>query len=138
MLDATINYWAVLVSAAASFVLGGIWFSPPVFGKVWIQGAGMSGADMEHAKKGAWKSYIGALIGALVTAYVFAHAVDYAGAESAQDGLQAGFWMWLGFAAPIQIGSMLWENKRFSYFLVNTGHSLSSLLIMGVILAVWL
>jgi len=30
-----INYWAVLVAAALSFLLGGLWYSPATFGTLW-------------------------------------------------------------------------------------------------------
>ena len=29
------NYWAVLLAAAPSFVLGGLWYSPRLFGRIW-------------------------------------------------------------------------------------------------------
>src|SRR5690349_21028002 len=31
----TMNHWAVLVAAVSSFVLGGLWYSPVLFGKAW-------------------------------------------------------------------------------------------------------
>lgn len=31
----TINYLAVVVAAAVAFVLGMVWWSPPLFGKSW-------------------------------------------------------------------------------------------------------
>ncbi|MFC3852269.1 DUF1761 family protein [Salinispirillum marinum] len=33
----TINIWAVLLATLISFVIGGIWFSPIGFGKVWMR-----------------------------------------------------------------------------------------------------
>jgi len=31
-----INVWAVLVGTLALWVLGTLWFSPVVFGKIWV------------------------------------------------------------------------------------------------------
>jgi len=31
----TLNIWAILVSTVVAFALGALWFSPPVFGKLW-------------------------------------------------------------------------------------------------------
>ena len=36
------NIWAVLVAALASFVLGGLWYSPMLFGKAWQRETGLS------------------------------------------------------------------------------------------------
>ncbi len=32
-----INWWAVLVAGVSSFVVGGIWYSPGLFGKAWMK-----------------------------------------------------------------------------------------------------
>ena len=29
------NYWAILVAAVSSFLLGGLWYSPVLFGNAW-------------------------------------------------------------------------------------------------------
>ncbi len=36
-----INYLAVVVAALGSFLLGGLWYSPALFGKVWQREAGL-------------------------------------------------------------------------------------------------
>ena len=33
----TINWLAVLVAGVSSFVVGGIWYSPGLFGKAWMK-----------------------------------------------------------------------------------------------------
>ena len=29
------NFWAVLLAAVSSFLLGGLWYSPALFGRLW-------------------------------------------------------------------------------------------------------
>lgn len=138
MTEVTLNYWAILVSGIVSMVLGAVWYSPPIFGNLWMKLSGMSHEQLEHSKKkGMAVSYLVAFIALLVTAYVLAHYVNYAGAKTFQDGLWAGFWPWLGFVAPITIGMVLWENKPLSLWVLHNVHHLISLLIMGVILTMW-
>src|SRR5450432_1889690 len=38
----TLNIWAILVATIAAFVLGGLWYSPAVFGKAWQRANGFS------------------------------------------------------------------------------------------------
>jgi len=69
--------------------------------------------------------------------YVLAHFVDYAEAATAMDGIILGFWVWIGFLATTQIGSVLWEGKPVKLYLINTLHYLVALAVMATILAVW-
>lgn len=132
-----LNLWAILVSGLAAYVLGALWYSPLLFGKMWIHLMGWSHEQMEHHKKDAPRGYVLNFLATLVTAFVLAHVVYYAEALDWQGGLQVGFWVWLGFTATVQLGGFLWEGKKFSLFLLNTTYNLVSLLMMGAILAHW-
>ena len=134
----TINYVAVVVAAIAANVLGAIWYSPAGFGKVWMELSGFTEKKMGEAKKkGIAKMYAVGFLSTLVMAYVLAHMVDYTDATTVMGGLQAGFWIWLGFVATVQLGSVLWEGKPVKLYLLNTSYYLVNLLLMGTILAVW-
>ena len=133
-----INYWAILVSAVASFILGYLWYSPLLFGKPWMKMMGFTHQSMEEAKKkGMVKLYLGNFIATLIMVYILSHFVDYAQAKTITDGLQLGLWVWLGFIATLLFGSLLWEGKPFKLFLINSGYRLVELLIIASILSVW-
>ena len=53
-----INVWAVLVAAVSAFVLGGLWYSPMLFGPKWNRDAGMS-PDKQKAFQAAADKAIG-------------------------------------------------------------------------------
>lgn len=131
-----INYWAVLVAAIAGMAIGAIWYSV-LFGKKWMELMNLDEKKMEVMKEKAKWSYVWGFLTLLVTAYVLAHIVDYTEATTWLAGLQAGFWVWLGFVATIMLGSVLWEGKPVKLYLIGTAHELVNLLVMGVILAVW-
>ncbi len=46
-----INLWAVLVAAASSFLLGGLWYSPLLFLKPWNTAMGRTEEDNGHPAK---------------------------------------------------------------------------------------
>src|SRR5437867_3970847 len=102
-MEVDINYMAVGAAALSQVVLGFLWYGP-LFGKMWMKMMGLGQADMDKAKGGMSKSYALMLVGSLVGAYVLAHFVQYAGAVTASDGMQTGFWAWLGFVAPVTLG----------------------------------
>lgn len=132
-----INLWAVLVSAVIFMVLGALWYSA-LFQKPWMKEMGLDMKTITEAqKKGMGKNYALALLGAFVMCYVLAHFVDYAQADTAAEGMQAGFWAWLGFIAVYALDTVLWEGKSWKLWAINTSYRLIALLIAGAILATW-
>ncbi|MBX4196521.1 DUF1761 domain-containing protein [Candidatus Pacearchaeota archaeon] len=141
MIDVAVNWWAVIVSALISMVLGMFWYSS-LFGNYWSRttfGKSMAEMkkDMKKNPKPMGRLYLTAFIASLIMAYVLAHFVQYVGATSFSGGMQLGFWVWLGFVAPVQLSIVLWEGKPLKLYLVNTGHYLVYLLITGGLLAAW-
>ncbi len=133
-----VNYLAVLVTGVASMTIGALWYSPLMFGNVWMKLNGFTMADMEKAKaKGMTGSYIIAFAGALLGAYVLAHFLQVFGANSISEGLQVAFWAWLGFIVTTQVSGSLWEGKPWKLFLLNTASSLVTLLVASAILVSW-
>src|SRR5690349_4926191 len=66
-----INWIAVLVAGVASFVLGGLWYSPVLFGKAWQRETGLTD---EQLKQGNMARIFGlSLILALLASWNFAN-----------------------------------------------------------------
>lgn len=138
VLDVIINYWAVLIAALVSFVIGGLWYSPILLGNVCMKEAGISKKDIKKAKeKGMSRRYLSSFIGALLMSYIMAHFVQFVSASNFFDGVTTGFWIWFGFIVPVLLGSVLWEGKTLKYYTINIGYYLVSLAVMGGILAAW-
>lgn len=143
MTQVYVNYFAILVAAVANMFLGFVWYGP-LFGKQWIALMGWSKEQIESGKEKMktqmWKTYSIAFLGSLVMGYVLARSLVffsiYLGIYGISAGVQVGFYSWLGFIAPVTLGTVLWEGKPWKlWFLVN-GYYLVSLLIMGTILSI--
>lgn len=131
-----INYLAVLIAAIVSMFIGFLWYGS-LFGKTWMKLMGFNEASMKKMKMTAKRAYIVAFIGTLISSFVLAHFVDYVQATNISDAIQLGFWIWLGFTAPLLLGSVLWENKSVKLYLINVSHQLVSLVIASVVLTLW-
>lgn len=139
-----INYWAVLVSAVAAMVLGGLWYGP-LFGKTWMQGMGWDPNNkelMDKMKKSAGTAYPQQFVGALFTAFVLAHVIWAFRAalppmSDLASALQAAFWCWLGFILPVKYGDKLWGGKKLKYVSIDLAYYLVLLIVMGIILSYW-
>lgn len=138
-----INYLAVLVCGIVSMVLGFLWYGP-LFGKQWMALSGITPpqAGAEKPKEGMGKRYALAFVGSLIMAYVLAHSLvfadEYLKVSDVSGGLMAGFWSWLGFIAPVTLGTVLWDGKPWKLWILNNAYYLIQLLIFGVILALWI
>lgn len=138
MIPADINIWAILASAAAHMVLGFLWFSPWIFGKVWMRALGLTPEDCEKMRqKGMGKTYVLAFLSAFVTACVMALLIGALQVESLDFGLIVGALVWLGFVMTATSGSVIFEGRRPALYWISGGFSLVSLLAMSAILTLW-
>jgi hypothetical protein len=129
----TINYWAILVSALSTFLIGGLWYSPAVFGKAWMR---ENGFTEEELKKGNMTKIFGltfllSLIAAINLAMFLGPEVNIG--MGAFYGFLAGF----GWVAMFIGTHYLFERKSFKLFLINAGYSVVALTVMGVIIGAW-
>ncbi len=139
MANPDINLLSVIIVTIISIILGTLWYSPLLFGNVWIKLMGFSKKDIEKGKKkGMAKQYIIMSITSLIMIYVLAHFVDYTGSITFTQGMVTGLWIWLGFLATTMLGTVLWEGKSFNLYLINTIYYLVLLMLAGGILAVWI
>lgn len=127
-----INILAVIVAAASAFLLGGIWYSPALFGKVWAREAGVS--DYQPKRHGAIVFGV-SFIFALIAAAVFALFLGGRPALSTavRDGLAIGAcWVATSFGINYQFA-----NRTFKLFLIDAGYHVAQFTLYGVILGLW-
>ncbi len=133
-----INYWAVLVAAIISMVVGSIWYGP-LFGKKFMQEMGMnklSKEEQDKMKANMMWSYVGQLVASLVSFYVLAWFINATGGMTAGAGMHIGFLVWLGFTVPIRFGSAIWGGKM-SLFWIGIGSELITLIAVGALIGAW-
>ena len=123
-----INYFAVLAAAAVDFILGGLWYSPLLFGKAWMRANNFTDADVQTFSKArmfGW-SIVFSLVMALNLA-MFLAAPD----TNASWGMTAGALAGLGWVAMAIAIIGLFENKSWSYIAINGGYMTVAFTIMG-------
>ncbi|MEK6947863.1 MAG: DUF1761 domain-containing protein [Nanoarchaeota archaeon] len=137
-----VNYLAVLVAAIVSMVIGGLWYSPLLFGNVWMKLSGITQKDVEKAKKKGMmksmgKSYLLMFVACLLTSYVLARLLNLLQTTSPINGAKLALWIWIGFVATVTLSSVLWENKSYKLYLLNNGYNVVNMVVMAVILTLW-
>ena len=129
-----INYWAVLVAAVAAFVVGALWYSPLLFGKLYMVVRGLNPSADVKMPVG---TILAEFVRNLVIAYVLARFVVLLGVADWKGAVQLGLWVWLGFYAMIYVGAVLHENMPRKLYAIHAGDGLVKILLMSIILGVW-
>lgn len=132
----TINWLAVLVAGISSFVVGGIWYSPGLFGHAWMKDNNLTQDDVKKGNKGkifGWTLIFSLLMAANLAMFL----VD--SPEKKTDiswGAIAGFLAGIWTFCAIAIHS-LFEQKTWRLILINGFYSVVALTLMGAIIGVW-
>ena len=128
-----INVMAAITAAISTFVIGGIWYSPLLFHKVWASTNGFTEADL---KGGEARIFGIAFVLALLMAFnlaAFLGTPDTDAAWGATAGALTGF----GWVAPAIATIALFERRSLSYILINGGYFAVAFIVMGAILGAW-
>ena len=133
-----IKYAAVIVATLVHYILGGLWYSPLLFGNKFLQLINWSPEKLRQVESESHaKELVIAFIMSLVLVYILAHFVQYTKAATAISGIQTAFWLWLGFVVTTQAPTVIFEGRSFGLFLINVGYQLVGCTLAGAILAVW-
>lgn len=129
-----LNYLAVLVAALSTFVLGGLWYSPMLFGKAWMQLNNFTDADLQTFSKARMFgcSFVFSLVMALNLAMFLAGSTT-----DVIWGMTAGALAGLGWVAMAIAIIGVFENKSWTYILINGGYMIVAFIVMGAILGAW-
>lgn len=132
-----INLVAVVVAGAATFALGALWYSPWLFGRIWVAALGLTPEQVAEQKKTAGPAYAVTLLCWLVMAAALAVLIQRIDITTAQGGIKLAVLCWLGFAATVGLSGHMFSGRRLGVFLVDASFQLTSLVAMGAILACW-
>jgi uncharacterized protein DUF1761 len=127
----SINYLAVIVTGIIAFILSLIWYSPFVFGKIWM--------EHRHAPIQSSPSWtmIFAPLRELIASYVMALLITRLTITDWKKSVRLTFLLWLAFHAVGMAGAIIWDNMPWKLGLVHAGDWLMKMLFMAVVLSLW-
>ncbi|HYE55475.1 MAG TPA: DUF1761 domain-containing protein [Chitinophagaceae bacterium] len=128
-----INWLAVLVAGISAFVLGGVWYSPALFGNAWMKENRLTVDDVRRGNKGkifGWSFLFALIMAANLAMFLNEPTTDLVWGMTA--GFLAGLWVFCGLATVA-----LFELRSWRYVFINGGYCLVALGLMGAIIGVW-
>jgi membrane-associated HD superfamily phosphohydrolase len=129
-----VHWPAILAATVAAFVIGGLWYSPALFGKMWMRSNRFTDQDLAKGNQGKifGIAFVFTLIMAINLAMFLANAKTNA-SWGATAGFLAGFgWVALGIGIVA-----LFERRPWSYIFINGGYMTVALVVMGLIIGAW-
>jgi len=128
-----LNWLAIVVSAISAFALGGLWYSPVLFVKIWMRETGITEESAKSANmaKIFGLSFLLAMLAAILLGLFLGH--DAGGGV----GALSGFLIGLGTIFTFLGITYLFERRPLAHFLVNASYGVAALTLMGFIIGVW-
>ena len=133
---AGMNYNAVMLAAAASFIFGGVWYG--VLAKQWMEAAGVSEEQANSSPKIAgvkWQlpfTFAVLILMAFAMAGVMGHLGT--GQLSVWNGLVTGVFIWLGFVVSTMAVNHAYQGAPTRLTIIDGLHWLCVLLIQGSVI----
>ena len=125
----TFEWLPSLIAALSAFIVGGLWYSPILFGKVWQREAGLSDERLQAANKGMifGVSFVLCLVAAVAFSMVIGTEPSFF------MSLHSGFGIGLAWVATSFGVNYLFELKSLKLWLINAGYHTVQFTIYGLV-----
>ena len=133
-----INFWAVLVAAIISLIIGSVWYGP-LFGKKFMKAMDMDKWTAEQQakmKKSMTLDYIIQFVASLVMFYILAWFIGATNQMTVTGGVMIALLIWIGFIVPLKLGDALWGGKSILFW-IGISNMLITLVIVGAVIGAW-
>jgi hypothetical protein len=123
---AGISYLAVIAAAVIAYVFGAVWYM--ALARHWMKASGFS-----EPPKPAAAPFAIAFVAQLVIAYFLAGLIGHLGDVTVTRSLITAFFVWLPFVLAPMIVNHRFQGLTWRLTLIDGGHWLGVLLIMGLV-----
>ena len=124
------NVWAVLVAAVSSFLVGGLWYPPALFGRIWNAENG-GPPQSGHPARVFGISFVFSLVSAA------AFAAWVGSSPSLASSLQAGALVGFGFVGASFGINYQFAARSFKLWMIDAGYHTTQFILFGLILGLW-
>jgi hypothetical protein len=130
----TINWLAVIAAALSTFLLGGIWYSPALFGNAWMRENGFTEEKLKN--RNMMRIFGFSFLWSLVMSVNLATFLNDPATDLSWGG-SAGFLAGFGWVAMSIFILGLFEGRSTRLMLINAGYFIVSFVFMGLIIGGW-
>lgn len=130
-----INVAAVLVSAVVAVLIGGLWYSPLLFGNTYLTLRSLDPNAVSQATMPVTE-VAGEFVRWLIIAFILARFMARLAVGDLTSALVFGGWVWVAIYAALA-GSVLHEGYPWRVYAIHAGDGLAKMTTITAILGVW-
>lgn len=127
----SVNWLSVAVAAAATFVIGGPWYSPLLFKNSWQKDMNLTNAQPGHPARVFGLSYLFSVVACVLLAELIGPGATGVG------GLKLGLLIGLCFVAASFGINYQFANRPIRVWLIDAGYHVLQFAAFGLILGAW-
>jgi len=128
-----VNWIAIVVSTLVAYVIGGVWYSPKLFGQVWMDEHGHTEESLGNPAKAMGLT----LITSTVSSWVLAVLISNMNIARIQDGAVLGILIGIGILFATRFSDGLYNNQSTKLALIEGGYRAVYTLVVCIILSAW-
>ena len=118
-----VPHLAVFFGAIASFFIGMLWYSPVLFGNIWMNLSGINQKDVAKTSASKMASLMTTnFLATVIFGYVLAFVVQVFAGATYVDTLLVSALLWIGFVCVPSLNRVLWENSPVRLFILNNSY----------------
>lgn len=129
------NPLAILVATLLYFLLGAFWFT--FFQIAWLAGIGRTMQELMATGNSPFLAYAIALIGTFILALFLSWLIQATGPQTLIRGVFLAVLTWVSVVFTTWSTEYAFESRGLRILAINTGYSLTGMVIMGAILGAW-
>jgi hypothetical protein len=128
-----INWLSVIVAALSAFAVGGLWYSPVLFGNIWAKEINMTENDLKKSSMFLifGTSFFLELIATILLDMVLGKDANIV------SGIKTGAIISIGWVVTSIGTNYLFSRKSFKLFLIDAGHFVVWFILAAAILGAW-
>lgn len=130
-----IEITAVLVSSLICFALGALWFSPALFGTLWLRS--LNSPSDEYFRYINGRNFFMLALFVVVFNTGISIVIDLLGYTNMREGVYAGIIMWGTFILPLFGIVLTLERRPFLLYAIYSGYFLVIFVISSALFAMW-
>ncbi len=127
----TIDYLAIFAATIAAWIAGAIWYG--VLGKQWMAALGWS--EAERPKSMPIGPMVTSFVAELIMALMLSGIMTHLAFTGVRNGMISGAFCWLGFVVTTIAVNNAFQKRSIMLSVIDAGHWLVVLLVMGAVLA---
>ncbi len=129
-----INWLTVGIATIAAYILGALWYSKALFGKLWMK---LEGFTEEDLKKGGIKAMLITLITTFLTSFVMATVIATWGINFWGHAIPLSILFGLFLYAGNQLSDFLYSRRPLKLFWITATYRILMIFVITLILILW-